>query len=156
MHATADLDGLALPALRPTAGELLAMAEELAFLVRAQRLGSDTAERLTEAARARDPGHALYGIVHGDFCAENFVIDGDGRLRVVDNEGIELGPLVRDLARVWTRWPMPASEWERFVAAYRSAGGAHAEGPEFALWKIRRLSGSGNPVRVTMRSACTD
>ncbi len=139
IHATATFDGLALPVARPTAPELLAMAEELAFLVRARRLDSDTTERLLAAARARDPGRSLHGIVHGDFCVENLVIDGDDRLRVVDNEGIEVGPLAWDLARVWSRWPMPESAWERFLAAYRSAGGADVDGPELAVWKIRSL-----------------
>jgi len=139
IHATATFDGLALPVLRPTAPELLAMAEELAFLVRARRLDTDTAERLSAAARERDPGRSLHGIVHGDFCVENLVVDGDGRLRVVDNEGIEVGPLAWDLARVWSRWPMPESAWEGFLAAYRTAGGARVDGPELAVWKIRTL-----------------
>ena len=150
IHATPAFDGLALPVLRSTAAELLAMQEQLAILVREGRLASDTEERLTAAARGRDPGRALHGIVHGDFCAENFVIDVDSRLRVVDNEGLEVGPLARDLARVWSRWPMPATGWDRFLAAYRSAGGIHAEGEDLDVWKILNLVRSAW-YRVTYR-----
>ena len=152
IHATPGFDGLALPVLRPTAAELLAMQEELETLVQEGRLDADSVERLMTAARERDPGHVLYGIVHGDFCAENLVIDGDSRLRVVDNEGIELGPLARDLARVWARWPMPAAVWDRFLAAYRSAGGFQVESEDLAVWKIRTRVKSAW-YRVTRRLA---
>jgi aminoglycoside phosphotransferase (APT) family kinase protein len=136
IHATPAFEGLSLPVLRPTAPDLLGMREELATLVREGRLEADTGERLMAAAHERDPGSALHGIVHGDFCAENLVIDGDSRLRVVDNEGLEIGPLARDLARAGSRWPMPAAAWERFVAAYRSAGGIHAADEVLEFWRI--------------------
>ena len=115
------------------------MNDELAALVRAGRVDSDTAKRLATAVRERDPGSAVIGIVHGDFCGENFVIDGAGRLRVIDNESLELAPLARDLARAWSRWPLPESAWRRFLSAYRAAGGARAEAAELSLWKLRNL-----------------
>lgn len=139
IHATPTFDGLALPALRSTTAELAEMADELERLLRAGRLDPDTGKRLAAAARERDPGGAVCGIVHGDFCAENFVIDGDGKLRVVDNEGLELAPLARDLARVWSRWPLPEVAWRRFLAAYRASGGLGVEAGELALWKLRSL-----------------
>jgi len=155
IHATPAFDGLALPVLRPTAAELLGMEAELAILVGEGRLAVDTAASLAAAARERDPGRALHGIVHGDFCAENFVIDGDGRLLVIDNEGLEVGLLARDLARVWSRWPMPATAWDRFLAAYRSAGGIRTEGEDLVVWKIRTLVRSAW-YRVTYRLAGDD
>lgn len=152
IHAMPGFDGLVLPVLRATEPELLGLREELAILVRDERLEADTGQRLMTAAHERDPGRALYGIVHGDFCAENFVIDGDSRLRVVDNEGLEVGPLALDLARVWSRWPMPAAAWDRFLEAYRSAGGVHAAGEDLFVWKIRTLVRSAW-YRVTHRLA---
>jgi aminoglycoside phosphotransferase (APT) family kinase protein len=131
------------------------MQEELTTLVREGRLAADTAERLEAAARERDPGRALHGIVHGDFCPENFVIDRSSRLRVVDNEGLEVAPLARDLARVWSRWPMPADAWERFLAAYRSAVGNPAGSEDLGVWKIRNLVRSAW-FRVTYRLAGDD
>ena len=155
IHATPAFDGLSLPVLRSTAAELLAMQEELATLVREGRLASDTAERLEAAARELDPGRSLHGVVHGDFCFENLVIDGDSRLRVVDNEGIEVASLALDLARVWSRWPMPEPAWDRFLAAYRSAGGSHAEAEDLLVWKIRTLVRSAW-YRVSYRLAGDD
>jgi len=156
IHATPEIDGLILPVLRATEDELLAMQQELAALVRVAGLAPDTAERLFAAARAHDCGRAPCGIVHGDFCAENFVIDGGGRLRVVDNEGIELGPFARDLARVWSRWPLPEPAWARFLAAYRElAGDADGGDAELPLWKIRSLVRSAW-YRVTYRLAGAD
>jgi aminoglycoside phosphotransferase (APT) family kinase protein len=155
IHATPGFDGVALPVLRATTAELLAMQEELATLVREGRLASDTARRLEAAARERDPGCALHGIVHGDFCPENFVIDRDSRLRVVDNEGLEVAPLARDLARVWSRWPMPAAAWGRFLAAYRSVVGDLADSEDLEVWKIRNLVRSAW-FRVTYRLAGAD
>jgi aminoglycoside phosphotransferase (APT) family kinase protein len=139
IHATPAFDGIPLPVLRETAAELRAMQEELARLVREGRLAADTAARLEAAALERDPGRSLHGVVHGDFCPENFVIDRGSLLRVVDNEGIEIAPLALDLARVWSRWPMPEAAWDRFLAAYRSGGGDHAESEHLLLWKIRTL-----------------
>ncbi len=139
IHATPTFDGLALPVDRETAAERLEMTQELAALERAGRLDADTLESLTAAAREHDPGRAASGIVHGDFCAENFVIDGGGQLRVVDNEGIELGHFARDLARVWSRWPLPETSWRRFLAAYRASGGQRVEDADLAFWKLRSL-----------------
>jgi Ser/Thr protein kinase RdoA (MazF antagonist) len=152
IHATPTFDGRALPVARATEAELLELEGELATLAGAGRLAADTVERLAAAARARDPGRAACGIVHGDFCAENFVIDGSGRLRVVDNEGIELGPFARDLARVWSRWPLTGPAWGRFLAAYHSAGGEHVEDADLAVWKIRSCVRSAW-YRVTHRLA---
>ena len=76
-----------------------------------------------------DPGQTRQGIVHTDYCGENMVIDADGRLRVIDNEGISIDALDYDLARAWYRWPMPEDAWDRFLAAY----GAH--GP-LEFWKL--------------------
>jgi aminoglycoside phosphotransferase (APT) family kinase protein len=152
IHAMPGFDGLALPVLRPTAPALLGMHEELATLMRERRLDADAGKRLMATARERDPGRVLHGIVHGDFCAENLVIDGDSRLRVIDNEGLEIASLARDLARVWSRWPMPADAWDRFLAAYVSAGGIRVAEGDLELWKILTLVRSAW-YRVTYRLA---
>ncbi len=152
IHATPAFDDLALPVLRSTAAEQFGMVEELSVLVRERRLDADTRERLLAVARDLDPGLTAHGIVHGDFCAENFVIADDECLRVVDNEGLELGPLALDLARVWARWPMPVSAWGRFLAAYGCAAGGQVEDGDLLVWKLRTLVRSAW-YRVTYRLA---
>jgi hypothetical protein len=50
---------------------------------------------------------------------------------------------------------MPATAWDRFLAAYRSAGGIHAEGDDLVVWKLRTLVRSAW-YRVTRRLAGDD
>jgi hypothetical protein len=80
-----------------------------------------------------DPGRFRPALVHRDFCAENFVIDTDGRLAVIDNEWFEVGAAGFDVGRTFHRWPMPEAAWAAFLAAYR-AGGGDPEPLEF--WAI--------------------
>jgi aminoglycoside phosphotransferase (APT) family kinase protein len=154
IHATPTFDGLGLPVVRPTAPQWLAMQEEITALVRARKLAAEIAKRLSAAAQEHDPGPTRHGIVHGDFCAENFVSDGAGCLRVVDNEGLEVGPLALDLARVWSRWPMSESAWGRFLVNYPASGGDRVVDADLLVWKIRTLVRSAW-YRVTYRLAGT-
>jgi len=139
IHATPTFEGLALPVLRDTAPELAAMAEETAVLERAGGLSREISQRLAAVARERDPGRAAFGIVHGDFCAENLLVDAAGRLCVIDNEALELAPFARDLARTWSRWPLRGAAWGRFLAAYQASGGERVEDADLVLWKLRNL-----------------
>lgn len=139
IHATPAFEGLALPELRPSGPELLALEEEVRVLERAGSMARDTAQRLAAVIRERDPGRLACGIVHGDFCAENLVVDAGGRLRVIDNEALELGPFLRDVARVWSRWPLAEPEWARFLSAYRASGGQPIGTADLELWQLRSL-----------------
>jgi hypothetical protein len=65
-----------------------------------------------------DPGQAMHGLVHTDFCGENMVIDRTGRLRVIDNEHLGVDALGYDVARTWYRWALPAPAWARVGSAY--------------------------------------
>lgn len=69
-----------------------------------------------------DPGMAPSALVHRDFCAENLLIDSAGRLRVIDNEWIEVGPIGFDLSRTRGRWPLADRSWSLFWRGYRSEG----------------------------------
>jgi aminoglycoside phosphotransferase (APT) family kinase protein len=139
IHATPSFDGLRLPVTRSTRDELRAMQDELSILVRAGRLEAVTATRLARSARRCDPGRALQGIVHGDFCAENLVVDARGRIRVVDNEALQVGFLGLDLARVWSRWPLPEPTWQGFLSSYRRWGAGPADDEALLVWKLRIL-----------------
>jgi aminoglycoside phosphotransferase (APT) family kinase protein len=67
------------------------------------------------------PARAEWGLVHGDFCAENLVWRPDGTLVSIDNETVGRGYRDYDMARTWYRWPMPASTLARFERAYFAA-----------------------------------
>ena len=62
------------------------------------------------------------------------VIDAGGRLHVVDNEWLTVAPAGLDLGHTFSRWPMSADAWGRFLHAYRSASPGDP-GP-LAFWKI--------------------
>jgi hypothetical protein len=50
---------------------------------------------------------------------------------------------------------MPATAWDRFLAAYRSAGGIQVEDEDLVVWKIRTLVRSAW-YRVTYQLAGDD
>jgi aminoglycoside phosphotransferase (APT) family kinase protein len=83
------------------------------------------------------PARAQWGLVHGDFCAENLVWRADDTLVSVDNETIGRGFIEYDVARTWYRWPMPASQRGRFDRSYRAALGMKPpSGVECRAWRL--------------------
>jgi hypothetical protein len=93
---------------------------DLAQLHEAGDVEAEEAESLRAALRRLDPGSFPAALIHRDFCAENFILDGAGRLRVVDNEWLEVGAAGFDLGRTFHRWPMPREAWQRFLEGYRT------------------------------------
>jgi Ser/Thr protein kinase RdoA (MazF antagonist) len=93
---------------------------DLRILAQATALAAAEVRALGAELARRDPGSASTALLHKDFCAENMLLDGRGRLRVIDNEQLEIGPAGFDLGRTFHRWPMPPDVWARFVRGYRS------------------------------------
>ena len=118
-----------------TTGGWLAEADaDLAALAAARRIEGVWAEHLRAAIRASDPGTCRTALAHLDFCADNMVIDRDGRLRVVDNELLAIRPPGLDLARTFHLWPMPAASRARFHRGYLSA--APADPGAAGFWRL--------------------
>jgi Ser/Thr protein kinase RdoA (MazF antagonist) len=88
---------------------------------------------LAELAR-RDPARSRAALIHKDFCAENMLIDAHGRLRVIDNEQLDIGAIGFDLGRTFHRWPMSAGAWTRFVRGYRAS--APGEPAATGFWRL--------------------
>jgi aminoglycoside phosphotransferase (APT) family kinase protein len=83
------------------------------------------------------PARAQWGLVHGDFCAENLVWRADDTLVSIDNETIGRGFIEYDVARTWYRWPMAASQRHRFDHSYRAALRMKApSGAESRAWRL--------------------
>jgi Ser/Thr protein kinase RdoA (MazF antagonist) len=95
-------------------------ASDLETLGTARALTSAEVARLRAAIGAHDPGTARTALAHLDFCADNMVVDGQDRLRVIDNELLAIRPPGLDLARTFHLWPMPAAAWARFRGGYLS------------------------------------
>jgi aminoglycoside phosphotransferase (APT) family kinase protein len=79
-------------------------------------------------------------IVHGDINAGNLMIDGERISAVLDWEFAHVGDPFEDIGycRNWVKDLLP---WDRFLAAYRAAGGpAHDETSTrfFELWRLVR------------------
>jgi Ser/Thr protein kinase RdoA (MazF antagonist) len=108
--------------------------EDLAALVDARRVATDTAARLAAELEALDPGGSAPVLIHRDFCGENMVIDRAGCLRVIDNEWFAAGPAGFDLGRAYCRWPISQPAWERFLGGYRAL--APIEPSVLRFWQL--------------------
>ena len=95
----------------------------------------EAATLLAELSRC-DPGTARVALIHKDFCAENMLVDGLGRLRVIDNEQLEIGPAGFDLGRTFHRWPMSAAAWAGFVRGYRSSSSPSSDPEATGFWRM--------------------
>jgi hypothetical protein len=125
---------------QPRAGETStrswteAALSDLALLEEAEELTATETCALRERLHATDPGAARLGLIHKDFCADNFVIDTAGALRVIDNELLDIDPIGFDLGRTFHLWPMDDDAWRAFQRGYSSAG---APPPDAAgYWRI--------------------
>jgi len=101
---------------------------DLDALRAAGALDNDEVDALREELRRHDPGRARGVLIHRDFCAENMLLDGAARLRVIDNEWFTIGPAELDLGRTLQRWPLSGAARREFLDAYRTATGT-AHGP---------------------------
>lgn len=137
IHRTAPSRGRPLPAPGSAVRELERCDAQLSELADAERLSRTEAAAISDAIRGTTPPRPLHGIVHGDFAPENLVVDAGGALRAIDNEAVRVGVLDLDLARVWTRWPLPRRHWEVFLDAYGSAFGRRVADRDLAGWKLR-------------------
>jgi len=115
---------------------------QLQQLAATGQLEAEHVRLLDDRLQRLDPGSASTGLVHTDFCGENMVVDGDGRLWVVDNERLGIGILAYDLARAWYRWALPDAAWERFRAAYADAAPLRDALEQPGFWNIAAAVGS--------------
>jgi aminoglycoside phosphotransferase (APT) family kinase protein len=119
LHAAPLADG---PVERSTAGYRERARHDLELLRAGDALDAAQAAALCDRLLREDPGAFRGVLVHRDFCGENFIVDGAGRLVVVDNEWFEVGAAGFDVGRTRHRWPLPERVWRRFLAAYRATG----------------------------------
>jgi aminoglycoside phosphotransferase (APT) family kinase protein len=139
LHATRDVGGRRVRTQRPTGPLVVATRDRLARLCARGAIAADDVRALRGVLRRFDPGRAVVGVTHNDFCPENVVERRGGELVAVDNEGMRIGFLDYDLARTWYRWAMPAPAWASFLDAYarwRDPGGYVRHAP---FWSVTAL-----------------
>jgi len=136
LHARTRVVGEPVGERRSTEGWREVAERELQEIAGAEALGARAARAIRVALERLDPGSALFGLVHSDFCGENMIVDSAGTLRIIDNERLEVDALGFDLGRTGYRWALPARAWDRFRSAYA----AHAPSPEpletLAFWSL--------------------
>ena len=75
---------------------------------------------------ATEPAGTASCLVHGDWHLGQMIRTGDGHWRLIDIEDLGQGDPAWDLARpaaLYSSGVLHPSEWERFLGAYRDAGG---------------------------------
>ncbi len=87
-------------------------------LARRQVLDRGEAHLALRLAEDDAPDDSATGLIHGDFCAENFVSTAQDRLAVVDNETLSIDVYAYDLARTWSRWSMDRQQVAAFYEGY--------------------------------------
>jgi thiamine kinase-like enzyme len=118
LHATPIVTGRPVHDRRSTAAWRDDAEASLRQILAAGAIEEREASLVRRALERRDPGQAIFGLVHLDFCGENMVIDRAGRLCVVDNERVRVDALGFDVARTWYRWALPSRAWECIRSAY--------------------------------------
>ncbi len=100
---------------------------DLETLVGSGALSGAIGEAIAAEIASADPGEYLPVLIHRDVCAENLVVDEEGRLTVIDNERFTVGAAGFDLGRTHHRWQLPEADWQGLLGAYREAGGIAGE-----------------------------
>jgi Phosphotransferase enzyme family len=98
----------------------------------------DDGERIRSAAGAT-PIEFEVGLIHGDFCPDNFVRTTENRIVAVDNETLRFEALDYDLARTWYRWPMDGAQASAFLDGYRTRRSPETFLRNFPYWAICAL-----------------
>ena len=133
---------------------IVRLRNQLAKLVQKGRLESDTRHTLIGLAESNRPGDLEAGIIHTDYHPRNMVIDQDGEIWIIDNEGIRLGACDFDIARCWRQWPMTRAHREVFCSAYSKFRSLDVFFAHQKFWGIYTLALSakvylqhGRPIR---------
>lgn len=152
LHAVRQVGATPLPPALPTRPIRMQLQSDLRTVLALGALSGDVAARLRAAVARHDPGTARAGVLHTDLCAENLILDPGGTLRAVDNEGMRIGAIGFDLARVRYGWPMSETDWRTFLAAYARLSDPGPELAHFAFWQIAAICQSAR-LRLTRRTA---
>lgn len=99
-------------------------------------------DELRRRLAAHRPADAEVGVVHGDFCGENLVLDAAGAPRPVDNEALAVGAVDGDLARTLWRWPLGPDCAARYLEHYAAMRDLDEFRECFPFWALAVRLGS--------------
>ena len=118
------------------------LERKIARLHAARMLSASEVDATTAVAHRGAPALAHIGVVHGDVCPENLVVDPHGRLWLVDNDSLTVRAMEYDLARIWYRWPMTRAGCEAFVDGYGDSAALAAYHQHVVHWAVVVLVGA--------------
>ncbi len=121
------------PGSEPDWGARLEAAAEI--LARSGMLAHKAGELISQA-RMHLPRAVARGIGHGDFCAQNLIVQQPDRIYVIDNETLGVDALDWDLARTWYRWPMRPDQWVAYGEGYSQHRGLADFQAHFPYWSV--------------------
>lgn len=136
IHSTKLPENLRAGALSWVEGSGPRLCDGLDELVTLKALRAEEAVSARELAGANAPSGLVPGLVHGDLCAENMLIDAEGRMHVVDNESVAVHAPEYDLARTWYRWPMTAAQRAAYEDGYGRSEARTRFDAHFTFWAI--------------------
>jgi thiamine kinase-like enzyme len=94
---------------------------------------------LMELVESNTPKRFSYGLVCGDFCEENLLINSSGNIYVIDNEKLAIDAYDYDLARTWYRWPMNPDQRMAYYDGYTRHRTHESFRAHFLYWVIKVL-----------------
>lgn len=141
------------PAPPDTAAMLATLDANLETLARAGALPEQSRGALQRIAWEEQPAEMGKGLIHTDFTLENFVLDGSGQYRVIDNEHLMAGALDYDLVKTFYRWPMTPGQQRAFCEGYGQHGDVSGALSHGVFWSILALAQSAR-VRCLHQVPC--
>jgi len=91
---------------------------------------------IREVIRGSDSTRPEIGLCHGDYCAENMILDPKGQLFIIDLETLSISATVYDLARTLYRWPLSTAQRRYYLDAYQAHHSAEDFIQAMAFWMI--------------------
>ncbi len=147
VHAVEEVAGRKVRSERATQEWRGQTTARLELLVARGAIRGDCLQTLQDAQQRSDPGTARLGVIHGDFCAENMIVDPAGGLLVIDNEDFAVDALDYDLGLTWYRWPLPELAFALFLDTYSRQ--ARRPVAPLTFWKIAAVA-KGAASRVQL------
>lgn len=109
-------------------------------LSKRQALDGRTVRLALHVAETRPPVDATIGLIHGDFCVDNFIETASGRIAIIDNETLSIDVCAYDLARTWSRWPLDQQQTEAFYDGYHQYRTSEDFRKDHLYWTVAVLT----------------
>lgn len=115
------------------------ISQQIEEIVKYDYLNNSEARMLMDLVERNYPDDFSLGLVCGDFCNENLVLNGDEKIYFIDNESISIDDFDHDLARTYYRWPMTEKQRSSYFEGYHNYRGSERFYNHYYFWIIKVL-----------------